>query len=274
MYADYLRYLLAHTRSHLKRYLGFDPWVYARHTATIVFSHPNKWRSDQQRILRQAAITAGLVIPRDITTRLHFVEEGEAAASFALLDDPELEKLLEVGTKFAVCDAGGSTVDISTYIVRSQKSEESSSMDIAELAPPVSLDAGGIYADMGFSLYLSDFLAPHLAGDPHEYQRMIDDAMGDFERQAKRRFSTPDNAMHVKCGVRAQDIHEIGLRKGTLEIPGPIAADFFQHSVEATGTGLLEAKETENISVRMSWTMYVPPNTTTIGRCPHWRLRG
>ena len=98
LYADYLKYLLDHTRLHLKQYLGFDPWLTARDDATIVLSHPNKWRAAQQLILRQAAIAAGLVTPRDVTSRLHFVEEAEAAASFALLEHPGMKDSLKVCT--------------------------------------------------------------------------------------------------------------------------------------------------------------------------------
>ncbi|KAF8317132.1 hypothetical protein DL93DRAFT_2154417 [Clavulina sp. PMI_390] len=252
MYGDYLRYLLQHTRAHLRRYLGFDPWAVVRDEAIIVLSHPNKWRSDQQLILRQAAIAAGLVVPRDVTSRLHFVEEAEAAASFALLDYPNLNGILKIGAKFVVCDAGGSTVDISSYVVKSQKNQKSranSSIEIDELAAPFSLDAGGIYVDMGFSLHFTEALAPHLAENPQELQTTIDDAMADFESFAKRRFNSPSDTMQVKCGPRRLNIPEAGVRKGVLEIPGPVAAGFFQPTVETTANGLLGVKNTQEVSI-------------------------
>ncbi|KAF8317131.1 hypothetical protein DL93DRAFT_590225 [Clavulina sp. PMI_390] len=246
LYADYLRYLLNHTRNHLKRYLGFDPWAVVRDSATIVLSHPNKWGSDQQVILRQAAIAAGLISPRDVASRLHFVEEAEAAASFALLKHPGLKGVLNPGARFVVCDAGGSTVDVSSYVV---KSHTPSIIEINELAPPFSLEAGGIYVDMSFSLHFTETLASYLADNPEDLQFMIDDAMKEFETQSKRRFIFPTDTMQVKFGPRSLNLPKLGVRKGTLEIPGSTANNFFQPSVENTAVGLLGVRETQDVSV-------------------------
>ncbi|KAF8317129.1 hypothetical protein DL93DRAFT_590002 [Clavulina sp. PMI_390] len=249
LYADYLRFLLNHTRSHLTGYCGFDPWVLTRNDATIVFSHPNKWNSEQQLILRQAAIAAGLVSPRDVTSRLHFVEEAEAAASFALMTEPEVKNLLRVGTKFIVCDAGGSTIDISSYVVKSPKSRKQTFFEVEELAPSFSLDAGGVYVDMEFSSYFSDILTPVLGGDPEELQTTIDDALADFEGQSKRRFAGPADIMQVKCGPLRQQISGIGIHQGVLEVPSEFATGFFQRSIETTANNLLSLKRTHQVSV-------------------------
>ncbi|KAF8317145.1 hypothetical protein DL93DRAFT_2165803 [Clavulina sp. PMI_390] len=231
------------------QYLGFDPWITAREDATIVLSHPNKWRAAQQLILRQAAIAAGLVTPRDVTSRLHFVEEAEAAASFALLEHPGMKDTLKAGVKFVVCDAGGSTVDISSYVVKSQKSHGSRVIEMDELATPFSLDAGGIYVDLGFSLHFVEVLASYLSNNPQEHQILLDDAMNEFEGHSKRRFTTPGDTMHVRFGPRGLNIPEAGVRKGTFEIPGPTATTFFQPSLEATAAGLLGLKRSQDASV-------------------------
>ncbi|KAF8317146.1 hypothetical protein DL93DRAFT_2134559, partial [Clavulina sp. PMI_390] len=249
LYSDYLKYLLDHTRSHLRQYLGFDPWITAREDATIVLSHPNKWRAAQQLVLRQAAIAAGLITPRDATSRLHFVEEAEAAASFALLDHPLAKDTLKTGMKFVVCDAGGSTVDISSYVVKSQRSSTSHVIEMDELATPFSLDAGGIYVDLGFSLHFVEALASYLSNNPQEHQILLDDAMKEFETHSKRRFTTSNDTIQVKFGPRGLNIPEAGVWKGTYEVPGPTATSFFQPSLKATAAGLLGLKRSQEASV-------------------------
>ena len=65
---------------------GQDLWATLGHRAEIVLSHPNRWGTEQQRFLEKAAIQAGLVTRDGAKQYLHFVEEAEAAASFALFD--------------------------------------------------------------------------------------------------------------------------------------------------------------------------------------------
>ena len=71
-------------------------WSNFGHQADIVLSHPNRWGKKQQKYLEEAAIQAGLVTREGAEKYLHFVEEAEAAASFALLD-------VNLDVKFEVC---------------------------------------------------------------------------------------------------------------------------------------------------------------------------
>ena len=68
-------------------------WSDLRHRAEIVFSHPGRWRAKQQKFLEKAAMQAGIVTQEGT---LHFVEEAEAAASFALSIDVTLDLKFEV----------------------------------------------------------------------------------------------------------------------------------------------------------------------------------
>lgn len=96
IYTDYLAYLLRHTRNHIRRRVGHDPWDRLQHKAEIVLSHPNRWGKRQQKFLQAAAISAGLITRAGAIDRLHFVEEAEASACFALAVNPVLSSTLTV----------------------------------------------------------------------------------------------------------------------------------------------------------------------------------
>lgn len=79
-----MAYLLRQTRQYLKDCSGSDVWQRLGPMAKVVFTHPNGWGILQQKSLQQAAIAAGLVSRDSLNTRLFFVEEGEAAATYCV----------------------------------------------------------------------------------------------------------------------------------------------------------------------------------------------
>lgn len=98
IYADYLSYLLKRTQVFLRERTGRDVWSSLKDRAEIVISHPNRWGTKQQKFLEEAVIQAGFVTREGAKQYLHFVEEAEAAASFALTRDVTLD------LKFEVCE--------------------------------------------------------------------------------------------------------------------------------------------------------------------------
>lgn len=104
IYADYLAYLLQHTRTYLRDALGKDPWDTLKDKAEIVLSHPNRWGESQQKFLETAAITADLISRGGARTRLHFVEEAEAAACFGMTFNTVLNGKLEVFFESTSCN--------------------------------------------------------------------------------------------------------------------------------------------------------------------------
>ena len=89
--------MLDRTQSFLREATDQDVWSNLGHQAEIVISHPNHWGAKEQKFLQKAAIEAGLVTREGAKLYLHFVEEAEAAASFALATTPNLD------LKFGVC---------------------------------------------------------------------------------------------------------------------------------------------------------------------------
>lgn len=96
VYSDYLRYIINHTRRHLYDYLGRDVWAEHYDKVEIILAHPNHWGKREQDILEQAAVKAGAISKGGCDTRLHFVEEAEASASFCTATKPSVASRLTV----------------------------------------------------------------------------------------------------------------------------------------------------------------------------------
>ena len=151
IYADYLAYLLKRTEEFLREATGYDVWPKLKHRAEIVFSHPNRWGTEQQKFLEKAAIQAGLVTREGARRYLHFVEEVEAVASFALSVDVTLDLQFEVHRNCIRCHLlttasrirmvpslshatlVARTVDISTHVVTNRTLGR---LDVEELDVP------------------------------------------------------------------------------------------------------------------------------------------
>ncbi|KEP45115.1 heat shock 70 kDa protein 12A, partial [Rhizoctonia solani 123E] len=118
VYTDFLRYLLDHTKNVFSyRVLdGHKVWDACHQDMTIILTHPNGWRFQQQSVLRQAVIDAGYISDVKSKSSIIFLSEAEASIHFCLFYQG-LYNRLELATTFVVCDAGGSTVDTTAYRV-------------------------------------------------------------------------------------------------------------------------------------------------------------
>ncbi|GAB1520876.1 hypothetical protein RhiTH_003965 [Rhizoctonia solani] len=83
----------------------------------VVLAHPNGWGIRKQALLRLGAVKAGFTKAKDAATWIHFVNEAEASVHFCTLYS-DIGIQLKPETTFAVCDAGGSTVDTTMYSIK------------------------------------------------------------------------------------------------------------------------------------------------------------
>jgi len=135
VFADFLEYLFACAASYIQdtHTNGRTLWNDLKDDIHFVLSHPNGWEGKEQSQLRQAAVKAKLV-PNNATgqSRISFVTEGEASLHFAI-ENGVLSQATEVwgfliiiinfvimllsfqGEGIIIVDAGGGTIDISTY---------------------------------------------------------------------------------------------------------------------------------------------------------------
>ena len=110
-------------------------WNSISNSIELVLTHPNGWGGPQQAQLRNAAVRAGIVPDTPAgRSRVRFVSEGEASFSFCATHTEAGKSLkvchtvstqcwifthLQRGEQALVIDAGGGTIDISTYKVLS-----------------------------------------------------------------------------------------------------------------------------------------------------------
>lgn len=137
IYSDFLGYLLHHTRVYFEDHIldGKRIWQTYGPALEVIIAHPNGWGIKEQTFLRSAAVKAGFTKSADAISKVHFVSEAEASVHFCMFHTnlgsqlnvscptPYPQPLdltqFQLGATFAVCDAGGSTVDTTVYSVNS-----------------------------------------------------------------------------------------------------------------------------------------------------------
>ncbi len=135
VFGDFLSYLFRCTRSFIidTHANGHALWRAVEHDIQFVLSHPNGWEGAQQSKMRRAAAYGGLIPDTDEgRARIRFVTEGEASLHACVLNGLAADVLQNPsGHGFLVADAGGGTLDISSYAIRG-----TSPLVIEEIAPP------------------------------------------------------------------------------------------------------------------------------------------
>ena len=117
VFADFLAYLLKCASSFIQdtHANGARLWESVKDELYFVLSHPNGWEGAQQAEMRKAAVLAKLIPDTTVGhARLSFVTEGEASLHFAV-QNGLLMGVMEDGEGVVIVDAGGGTVDISSY---------------------------------------------------------------------------------------------------------------------------------------------------------------
>ena len=136
VFADFMRYLFDSTKALFKTSEpnGGLKWDSVSNNIELVLSHPNGWRGPQQAQLRTAAVKAGIVPDTPAGhSRVNFVTEGEASFCFCATQtqagknlkvrhavptpEPNFLTGSQPGEQVLIIDAGGGTIDISTYTV-------------------------------------------------------------------------------------------------------------------------------------------------------------
>lgn len=136
IYADFLRYLIAHTRAFFEDRTpnGRNIWLNLIHCADFVIAHPNGWGLKEQGVLRRAAIQADLVRPNDAEARVHFVTEAEASVHFCVAN-------AHLAAKFQVRDVFYFLSKISIILPRL---EQTSWYAMPEVLPSISRHTSSI----------------------------------------------------------------------------------------------------------------------------------
>ncbi|KAE9397380.1 hypothetical protein BT96DRAFT_995850 [Gymnopus androsaceus JB14] len=177
-----------------------------------VISHPNGWAGAEQQMLRQAAVQAGL-IDNVHSEQIHFITEGEASLHFCLASMPGLSNIpvefsVIVGKTLLVVDAGGGTVDLSSY----NRISESG------------LYAGSVFVNRRAEEYFNE----RLRGT--DFEADIPIICEKFNDKTKIGFANPIQPHFIRFSSRGED-KRLDITGGQLKIAGAVIADFFQDSL-------------------------------------------
>jgi hypothetical protein len=90
IYADFFRYIYAHTQEFFKQRedQGSTIWqrLAQRNKIEFVIAHPNGWTGREQAFLRKAAVDGGLVSQSNAQEAVHMITEAEASVHFVMID--------------------------------------------------------------------------------------------------------------------------------------------------------------------------------------------
>ncbi|RYC84381.1 hypothetical protein BFJ63_vAg12749 [Fusarium oxysporum f. sp. narcissi] len=112
--ACFLRKIWDHSVESIRRAIGDG--VMKRSKFQVVITLPAIWSPYAQQRMKMAAKQAGILDPRLAgSTTLRFVSEPEAA-TLATIKDLSKRSSIKAGDTIVVCDAGGGTVDLISYI--------------------------------------------------------------------------------------------------------------------------------------------------------------
>ncbi|THG99119.1 hypothetical protein EW026_g3173 [Hermanssonia centrifuga] len=208
-------------------------WDYAKHqitreigavadldSADVWLTVPAAWDARGCQIMRDAAITAGLVRSAHAgdtswRDRLRIITEPEAAAVHCAYLT-ELHKL-RPSQNFMICDAGGGTVDLAVYKIIGMLSN----LEIAEMCARSGANCGSLFLDLRFRELVRTLLSEHPA---HLDEASLAYFMHNFSETTKMvyRGELDDNTMfNFTCfNVEDTDDPNVGLQNGDLTIPG------------------------------------------------------
>ncbi|KAG8922303.1 hypothetical protein FRC02_011956 [Tulasnella sp. 418] len=226
--ADFLRYMAKLAQTHfLEKMVGSKTiWKQVKNRVQYVLSHPNGWDTHQHSHLREAAILGKLIPDSDEgRSRIHFVSEGEASLHWCI-NEGLGRKNLKVGNHFVVVDAGGGTIDISSFRVKSLHPLQLQEASAAECHL-----AGSVFVTQAFEKFVQEKLndGGSVYGDSDTIKRLVED----FDNKAKCTFRRKDRKTPVTFGSMRENEPAFDIMAGRLIVQGADMADFFEPSCQA-----------------------------------------
>ncbi|CCO35949.1 hypothetical protein BN14_10070 [Rhizoctonia solani AG-1 IB] len=246
VYSDFLGYLLLNTESYFEDRVVDGKRIWQRYSPEmeVIIAHPNGWGIREQTFLRNAAIDAKLVVSSQATRKIRFVTEAEASVHFCIYHT-NLGNRLQPGANFAVCDAGGSTIDTTLYSVISARPV----LKLEEKRASACAQAGAIFVDAGAERYLKTTLR---TADLHGRtpDECCKDGVKDFESFSKRSFSDEAKEYHIKISDSRLNNSSIATRRGRMTLPGSTLKSFFSPCTNEIFASVDEQIDNLNVQVR------------------------
>jgi hypothetical protein len=248
VFGDFLAYLFRCTKSFIidTHANGQTLWHHVETSIEFVLSHPNGWEGAQQTKMRRAAVYGGLIPDTDEgRARIRFVTEGEASLHACVQSGLAADVLSNPSRHgFLVADAGGGTLDISSYAVRG-----TNPLVIEEVAPPDCIFAGSVFV----SRRAREFLEEKLKGSKYGTSDSIDHITKRFDETTKRLFRDKKDLQFVPFGSPLDKDLSVGIRGGQLKLEGTQVAEFFEPSVQAAITSIKAQVDASQGMIKSVW---------------------
>ncbi|KAG9044028.1 hypothetical protein FS837_008864 [Tulasnella sp. UAMH 9824] len=234
VFGHFLKYMYDCVKTHIITTHVDGPrlWSSLNDSTHFVLSHPNGWEAHQQGEMRDAAILARLVPDTpEGHGRVEFVTEGEASFHWCI-DKGAASGALQEGANIVVADLGGGTVDVSSFLVQSQKP-----LRLRELRAPECAVAGSVTVTDRFMMAATR----RLQDTPYSEDEHLEDLREEFDQKTKCIFdetTTPE--VYVRIGSLSRRLRYVAengacrIEAGHLEVQRQEIADAFEHSVTAT----------------------------------------
>lgn len=219
VFSDFLRYLHKCARLYIQETHanGTSLWNSISGKISYVLTHPNGWEGPQQAQMREAAIRAGLISDNvEGRSRVSFVPEGEASLHFCI-NNQLAPNALEKGEGIVIVDAGGGTIDVSSYKGRGDAFQETSI--------PQCHFQGSVFVTGRAKEHVSSLLKDT---DFEDYAPYIVDQ---FDISAKLMFDDASLPQFIHFGRPKEVDISLGIRNGQLKLTGATLASFFEPSV-------------------------------------------
>ncbi|KAF8337586.1 uncharacterized protein EI90DRAFT_2991950 [Cantharellus anzutake] len=239
IYQDFLAYLLANTRQYFVDHVvdGVRVWNQYFPASDIVIAHPNGWGIREQDFLRSAVAAAGWT--RDSgSPRIHFITEGEASVHYCMFH-ADLAPRFQRGISLLVCDAGGSTVDSTTYQVIAPQPQ----FKMKEIKASACVQAGGIFVNLAAEQYLRQALRTVRMMTAQDLEEAVAKAVTDFEANTKRAFQGSNGRGTLDLGAGRLTVENLGIRRGRMNLDGNTIESFFKPLVDQIIASALEQME-------------------------------
>jgi len=241
VFADFLRYLLECASSYIQdtHANGPDLWNSVQGQIDFVLSHPNGWEGTQQSEMRRAAVLADLI--PDTTSghaRLSFVTEGEASLHFSIQNGLPAGAMKD-GDGVTIVDAGGGTIDVSSYSKNLKATKET----FEEVAAPQCHFYGSVFVSIHARLFLDNFLADSPFVDDLEH------IVRCFDKTTKLRFRKAEEPQYIKFGSTRDNDEAYNIRFGQLKLMGTDVASFFEPSVNCIVKAVLDQRKSAHKTI-------------------------
>ncbi|KAI0517987.1 hypothetical protein F5B22DRAFT_654313 [Xylaria bambusicola] len=211
---DYLKELWAYTRENIRRRQEDDDWESTFH-CRVILTVPAMWSHQARERTLKAAKDAGF--PDDI----QMVTEPEAAA-LATLKSKAAENTLRPGDAFVVCDAGGGTVDLISYRVKSTKP-----LQLEECAMGDGDLCGSVFLDLAFERYITTIVGE----EAYSYIKQVNKnkMLREFEFGVKRAFDGAEDKDYSVDLKGVEDNIEEGIVDDTIPLKLNMLRTIFDH---------------------------------------------